>query len=202
MYGFTDKALILFPKLDDYDAKPYSWKQKFQTSLDNLYKYLNMNAIDVHMFYTDDVARKYPNRVDRWLNPLSKADSFFVSKHCVGMGDCMKTPMKEFPELCAEIARKDMVDTNASELDRFNMILRHTTAATKEIMKDYSLIIHFHKKSRLQYTVKSKPEDNRILVNVDCDNLVPICLMSGEEADIIDVFNLGCANRAMYLWEV
>lgn len=202
MYGFTDKVLLLFPKYDDYDAKPYGWKLKFANGLENLHKYLHTQGMDVHAFYTDDVARKHSSIIDRWLNPLSRADSYFASKHCNGMGEYMSLNMEQYPELYAEIARADMVDKDASEIDRFNMIIRHVNAATKEIMKGYKVIIHIQKRSRQQYHPKSKAGDGKLLVNVDCDSMTSTCLMSGTEADIVDVFDLSCANRAMYLWEV
>lgn len=202
MRGFADKALVLFPRKEDFEAKPVGWRSKFSAAYNNLYLYFKSRDIDVHVFYTDDVGRMYVSTKDNYIGTLSKADLFFVSKHCVGMEAAMSIPKIEFPDIYAEIARKDMVAPNASEMERFNMVLRHANDAAKQIMQDYSIIVNFMKKSSPQYKVKPKLDDGRILVNVDIDNFVPECFMSGTSVDTIDVFDLKCANRAMHSWEV
>lgn len=202
MRGFTDKALVLLPDYSIYDEKPEGWKCKLNKAIDNLLAYLESVDIAPHFLYTDDVARIYRRKVKTWVSSLSKADLFFTSRYCENMETAMKTPMIEFNELYQEIARKDMVDAHASEVERFNMIMRHNNAANKEIFMMYKVIFVFTKKSKRTWVVPSKEGDGLIRVYIDLDTFTPTCSMSGSVIDMCDALGVDYANRALNVWEV
>lgn len=202
MRGFTDKALILLPDYPIYTEKPEGWKLKLTTSLNNLCAYLDSVEVAQHFLYTDDTARVYRRRITNWVCSLSKADLFFVSKHCDDMQDAMSLRMIEFPDLYMDIARKDMVDAKATEAERFNMVVRHNNAANKEIYSKYKVIFAYTKKNKQTWRVHSKDGDGMIRVYIDPDTFIPECYMSGSAIDMCDALGVDYANRALTLWEV
>lgn len=202
MKGFDNKALILFPTKEVFNEKPNSWKIKFKQALNNLERYLASVEIEPHYFYTDDIARDYPMNNTVWLSTLPVADKFFIANKYVGVDDAITRKMVEFPDIYAEVLRKDPGDPKMSDIDRYSMVLRHNSVAITKLIPKYPIVIHFLKKGKSQYKVASKPNDGKIRVTVDIDTFMPVCMLSGSCTCMCDVFNTPYANRAVNLWEV
>lgn len=202
MKGFDDKALLLFPLYDNYASHSDSYKYKFKQCLSNMCAYLHSQEMDVHAFLTDDVALEYKDMVDVWLSPLSKADRFFASKHCEGMGSVLTMEALEFQDIYDECARKDAGDPKMSIMERFELVTKHCKQACSAIIPMYSVVVHFQMKSKLQYKVTSKPGDKRIRIDVDIQSFIPKVYMSGSEMPACDVLGVPYANRNLGNWEV
>lgn len=202
MKGFDSKALLLFPFLENYNARSESYKYKFKISVSKMVSYLHSQGISVHAFITDDVALIYKDLIDEWVSPISKADRFFASKHCDGMSNVLNLNMIEYDDIYAECARKDAGSRDMSVPARFELVSKHNRQACAAIIPQYNIVVHFCVKSKLQYKVTSKPGDKRIRINIDVANFVPTVLMSGSEMSAISVLGVPYGNRALPNWEV
>ncbi len=202
MKGFDTKALLLFPKWENYEYKPYRYKYQFEMAVDNLIRYLHSANIAPHVFFTDDVAR-YLDRPDfMWVSPLSRADRFFISKYCDGCGDALRKEMITFDEIYNEVCLKDPGRTDMTPEERFEMVLRHTAKAASKIIPQYRIVFHFNIPSKAQYKVVTKPGDGKIRINVNANTFLPTAYISGKEENICDLLNLSCASRTLDVWEV
>lgn len=202
MLGFDDKALILFPKLENYDNKGSAYKFQFKKAVDNMCKYLASINITPHVFYTDDVARlvNHPDFV--WVSTLGTADRFFISKYCDGCSEALTKDMISMPDIYNEIEMKDPGNPNMSVEERFEMILRHDSKASTKIIPTYKIVIHFAVKGKSKYKVATKQGDGKIRINVNAANFMPTVYMSGNEENACDLLAIPYANRCLDNWEV
>lgn len=202
MQGFDTKALLLFPKIENYENKSGSYKYQFKTALNNVISYLKSIGIEPHAFYTDDVAREIRHSSFVWVSPLGKADRFFLSKHCADCGDAISTPMIEYDEVYNDILAKDPGSLDMSINDRFEMVLRHTAKAVSKIIPQYKIVVHFSLANKAQYKVTSKPNDGKIRIIVNASTFQPKVLMGGVEENACDILGVPYASRGLDLWEV
>lgn len=202
MRGFDDKALLLFPAADIYATHSEAYMRKFKQCIRNISDYLHSQGMQTHAFLTDDIARASSDCVNVWLSPLSKADRFFTTKYCEGMGDALKTDAVEFPDIYAECARKDAGRPDMPVVERFDLVVKHCKQACSAIIPTYLVVVHFQVKSKLQYKVTSKPGDKRVRIDVDATTFVPKVFMSGSEVPPCDVLGVPYANRSLLNWEV
>lgn len=202
MQGFDDKALILFPRLENYEHRTGSYKYQFKVALNNLIGYLKKRGIQPHVFYTDDVAREINSEDFVWVSSLSKADRFFTAKHCNNMSNAMSIPMVEFDNMYNEITAKDPGSLNMSESERFEMVLRHCDKAVAQIIPTYKIVIHFMLPNKAQYKVISKPGDGKIRIHVNANTFQPRVYMGGSEENACDVLAIPYGNRNLDNWEV
>lgn len=201
MQGFDTKALILFPKEDNWTYQDYAYKYQFKKAVDNICRYLVSRGIEPHAFYTDDVARDISNPAIKWVSPLSKADLFFASKYC-GLTDALTTPMITMDDIYNAITLKDPGEPDMSVEKRFDMVIRHESAAFKKIIPQYKIVVHFVVKSNAKYSVTSKQNDGKIRIVVAASNFKPTIYMSGNEEDPCDILGVPYANRCLDLWDV
>lgn len=199
MLGFDNKALILFPKEENYSNKPSLYKIQFRNAYKNLCAYLESVGITPHAFYTDDLAREFNNGEMEWVSTLNTAERFFVSKHCVGMADAMK-PMLEFPEVYQLTESKDPSNPKGTEDEKFDLVLRHNTRAANAIIPKYKIVIHFAIPKRAQYKVAKKPNDGKIRIDVSATTFVPTAYFSGNVENMNDLLDAPYANRALDNW--
>lgn len=202
MRGFDTKALILFPKYENFENKNGTYKHQFRTAVRNLVTYLKSVGIEPHVFYTDDVARDLRNSEFVWVSTLSKADRFFISRHCRGCSDAMTVPVIEFDGIYNEVLAKDPGSLDMSESERFEMILRHSSKAAAKIIPGYKIVIHFQIPKKAQYKVTSKPNDGKIRINVSANTFVPKVLLGGNEENACDLLGIPYGNRGLDLWRV
>lgn len=200
MLGFDTKALLLFPKMENYENKPSAYKYQFRKAVNNLLVYLEEMEIQPHTFYTDDIARSLHLDDVKFIQTLAMGDLFFVSKYCDNMADAMSVTDDTFASVISEIQAKDPGDLDMTTEQRFELVSRHNTAAIKKIIPQYKIVIHFAVPNRSQYKVTSKPDDGRIRVTVNANTFVPTVLFGGKEEDPCDVFNIPYGNRALDLW--
>lgn len=202
MKGFDTKALLLFPKLENYENKNPAYKYQFKKAVSNLVKYLQSQEIEPHVFYTDDVARELSLPEFKWVNPLGPADSYFIYKHCDNTEHAMDESMISYPDITNEVLAKDPGSVDMSEMDRFEMVLRHISKTTAKIIPTYKIVAHFIVPSKAQYRVTSKPNDGKIRINVNAQNLVPKVFISGQEENACNLLGVPYANRCLDVWEV
>lgn len=202
MIGFDDKALILFPYLENYESKKWEYKRQFTAAVDNLCKYLKTIGIKPHVFYSDDVARTINHKDFVWVSTLGKADSFFASNNCIGMSEALTKPTVKFDELYNKIIAKDQGSMDMTVQERFDMVVRHSNKAISKIIPSYKIVISFQFKTKLQYKVASKIGDNKIRIYVDAQTLAPDSYIGGMQVSPIDLLNISCANRSLDLWRI
>lgn len=202
MQGFDDKALILFPKLENYIGKNYTYKNQFNKALNNLVLYFTSRGIQPYAFYTDDVARELRHPGILFVNPLGDADTFFIAKYCDKAGDAMTLPMVRYDSVISEVLSKDAGDPSMSVEERFEMVIRHIQKGTSKIIPMYKIVAHFQIPKRVQYKVVSKPGDGKIRINISANTFAPKVFMSGQEEDPCDIFAANYCNRCLDMWEV
>ena len=202
MRGFDNKALILFPKLENYEYKAGMYKYQFKKAVENLCMYLKTIGMEPHVFFTDDVAREINNPDFVWVSTLSRADRFFISKYCVGTSSALNTTMLEFEDIYNEVTAKDPGNVNMSVDERFEMVLRHDAKAATKIIPTYKVVAHFVIKGKSKYKVTAKQGDGKIRISVNANNFLPTVYMSGNEEDACDVLASPYANRCLDGWEV
>jgi len=202
MRGFDNKALILFPKLENYKNKQGMYKYTFKTALDNMISYLKSVDIEPHVLYSDDVAREIRHNDFVWVSPVNKADRFFMSKYCDNCKDALQLPMVEFDDIYNDIISKDPGSVDMSVNERFEMVLRHINKATAKVIPNYKIVVHFSVPSKSQYKVTSKPNDGKIRITVSANNFSVKVLMGGNEENICDMLGVPYASRSLDLWRV
>ena len=202
MQGFDNKALILFPYIENYDSKTYEYKSQFRLALGKLCKYLKEIGVEPHVFYSDDLAREVCLEDFVWVSTLSRADSFFASKNCDGMSEALTRPTVHFDEIYNSITEKDPGDLKMSVEERFELICRHSTKAISKIIPKYKIVIHFNFKSKMQYKVTSKVGDNKIRIYIDANTFMPDTYIGGMHADPTDLLARNYANRSLVDWEI
>lgn len=202
MKGFDNKALVLFPKMENYEFKGAAYKYQFKTAVDKLCKYLKSIGMEPHVFYTDDVGREINHKDFKWVSTLSKADRFFVSKYCDGTSGALTTPMIEYDDIYNEVTAKDPGTVDMSVEERFEMVLRHDLKAANKLIPTYKVVCHFLIKGKSKYKVTSKQGDGKIRVNINANNFMPTVYMGGNEENACDLLGVPYANRCLELWEV
>lgn len=202
MKGFDDKALILFPKLENYANKPLNYKYQFKLAVDNLVSYFKSVGIQPYAFYTDDVARELRHPDILFISPLGDADNFFIQKYCDNATDALSLTMVHYPEIENEVIAKDPIDIKADVAERFEGVVRHINKSTAKIIPLYRIVAHFQIPKRAQYKVTSKPGDGKIRMNISANTFIPKVYMSGNEEDPCDLLGTGYANRCLDSWEV
>ena len=201
MRGFDNKALILFPKIENYNSKGGTYKYQFKKAVSNLIKYLTSIGMEPHVFYTDDVAREIRMPEFVWVSTLGTADKFFISKHCDGCSDAMTVqPYVNYEDIYNEVLAKDPGSLDMSEDERFEMVLRHSAKAAAKIIPMYKVVIHFMVPKRTQYKVTSKPGDGKIRINVNANTFSPKVYMGGVEENACDLLGVNYANRSLDVW--
>lgn len=202
MRGFDNKALILFPKLENYEFKSSSYKYDFKRAVNHLCEYLKSIDVEPHVFYTDDIARELCHPDFKWVSTLSKADRFFISKYCDGTSSALNSSMIEFEDIYNEITAKDPGSLDMGVEERFDMVLRHDSKAATKIIPMYKIVVHFVVKGKAKYKVTTKQGDGKVRINVNAGNFLPTVYMSGNEEDACDLLAVPYANRCLDLWEV
>lgn len=200
MIGFTDTALILFPKEESISQRGTAYKLNFKTSLDNLLMYLRHCGITPHVLYTDDVARSYKCDEMVYVSTLSKGDMFFVSKNCEGMSGAMRTAMIEFNEVYDKALKKYPIRENKNIESTFTDVIKRSNFAANEIIKKYKLICNFIRKGNPNYKVKSTVNDKRILLEVDVITFLPKTYISGTEVNQCGILDVPYGNRSLLVW--
>lgn len=202
MKGFDTKALILFPKIENYQNKNSLYKYQFKQAVDKLVTYLKTQNIEPQAFYTDDVAREIAHPDFKWVMPLTIADRFFINKHCVNTDLAMSDDMVTFDEIADAVLAKDPGSLDMSESERFEMVLRHISKTTAKIIPQYKIVVHFVIPNKAQYKVSSKPGDGKIRIIVSANTLSPKVYVSGSEEDACDLLGVPYGNRCLNVWEV
>ena len=200
MKGFDTKALILFPKWENFDSKSNSYKYQFKKALINLVRYFESIGIEPHVFYTDDIARFFKLPEFKWVSTLGTADRFFISKHCDGCEDAMQLQQITYDELYNDILAKDPGSLDLSETDRFEMVLRHSIKAAAAIIPTYKIVAHFSLPKKAQYKVTTKPGDGKIRMNINASTFSPTVYISGNEENACDLLGVPFANRSLDVW--
>lgn len=200
MKGFDNKALMLFPKLENYQNRSIGYKYNMKKAVTNMLRYLASIGIEPHVFYTDDVAREIKMPEFKWVSTLGKADRYFISKKCVGCGDALTIPMVEFEDVYNAVLAKDPGSLEMSDNERFEMIIRHTAKAASKIIPKYKIVIHFLVPSKAQYKVVSKPNDGRIRIDVNAFTFSPTAYLGGNEENICDLLGVPYASRSLDVW--
>lgn len=200
MRGFDTKALILFPKMENYEYKSGDYKYQFKKAVNNLLRYLKSVDIEPHVFYTDDVARElsYPDFV--WVSTLCTADRYFIANNCDNCGDALKKNMITFDDIYNEIVAKDPGSVFMSEQERYEMVIRHSAKAASKIIPDYKIVIHIQLPTKAQYKVTSKPNDGKIRISVSANTFAPKAYLSGFEEDACDLLGIPYGNRTLDVW--
>lgn len=201
MFGFDDKALILFPSMENYEHKPGMYKYQFKKAVNNLCAYLKDKGIEPHVFYTDDVAREIRHPDFKYVSTLSTADKFFISKYCDNASDALTLSMIEFPDLYNKITADDSGSKDMNVEQRFSMVLRHINKAVCKIIPTYKIVIHFVVKNKAQYKVTSKPGDGKIRIDIGTNTFTPTVYIGGMEENPVDLLGVPYANRGLDLWE-
>lgn len=200
MRGFDTKALLLFPRMENYSNKPSNYKYQFKKAVTNLLLYLEEMEIEPYVFYTDDIARALQLDNIHYIKTLSIGDLFFVAKHCDNMSDAMKIQDDTYDDIINAIQSKDPGNIDMSVTQRFELVNRHNTAAVKKIIPQFNIVFHFMFPNRAQYKVTSKPDDGRIRVNINANTFVPTVIFGGKETDPCDVLAIPYGNRALDNW--
>lgn len=200
MRGFDDKALILFPAYEHWESKNATFKYSIVKSVNHLCTYLDSVGITPYAFYTDDIARKINPPAFKWINPVGKADLFFMSTYCDNCADAMTRPMLEYPEIVQKVIAKDPGSVDMTTENRFEMVNRHVKKALSVIIPQYKIVFHFALKNRSQYKVTTKEGDCKIRVNIDYATTTPTVYLSGKVEDAVDILGVPYANRSLENW--
>lgn len=201
MHNFTDRALILFPKLDTYNAKTANAKYRMHLAYQQLDKFLAAHHIEPHAFYTDDVAHEMRSEL-KWVSALGPADNFFISKKCVGLTDALSREHIAFPDIIDSVVSYDIDYASLTDEMRFELVLKHAKKAISKIIPQYKLIIHFVKRNNAQYKVTKRTGDGRVVMEIDVDNFVPTIYMSGMEVNPTEFLQVPYGNLPVYSWKV
>lgn len=195
--GFARTALVLYPYWEDYSGRSSSYYNHINKAAENIKKYMNACGIKTVSFITDDAARDIRTTPDIWIQTLGSGDMFFAKQYCAGMDvDFHNVEVKK--EVSQEMLKKYPNVKGASVDSRFEMMLKRDTAARRQIMKEYNLLVLFNP------TLKYAPKEgsNKLAVVIENSSFIPKTYISDMEENAIDLLGIKNGNMPVYEWEV
>ena len=108
--------------------------------------------------------------------------------------------MVTFDKIYNEVLSKDPGRVVMSDVERYEMVLRHSAKAASKIIPDYKIVIHIQLPTKAQYKVTSKPNDGKIRITVSANTFSPKTYMSGFEEDACDLLGIPYGNRTLDVW--
>jgi hypothetical protein len=199
MRGFTDKCLLLFPRIDTYRDKVNSYYRNMANTANKLIKYFRENEIDTYAFTTDDVAILTNMNGIKWINPLIKEDAFFVKNNCRNMNTDFPN-CTEYADALDKAKRSIPVAKGQAIEERFDDVIKRVRIATTEIIAYHNLIAHIHTTGQSAYRVTPKEGDKRCLLNIHNGNFTIKAFMGGLPQDPVLLLQRPYANQPVFLW--
>jgi len=198
MRGFTDKALILFPKAESMTDYTLAHKYKFDKCVQNIVALLKENGITPCCLSNDEVAVTY-NVAEEWWSTDTPEDRFFYAHNCEGV--CVP-PMQitEDEELITAARKAYRIPKDLEDIQkRFDLALKRTKYIEKKLIRDCKLIFYFKVHGNPSYTVSSLEEDGRIIAYITPATLTCKTFLSSREVSNTDMFG-DTANKPVYEW--
>jgi len=199
MTGFTDKGLVILPKLENYNALSYMQLIDFKSVINKLPSlFKNLFNIDLYYFETntlDDI-----NTCDYTpILPICKEDLIWAKRNIAELLYSKAIPDSKFAK---DIAKKYPMTRGLSIEDRYTIFNKREQELGRRIAESFKLVISFEKKSNSRYTPRSTDDDGRILMLVDTVNFQVSTFLSGSQIDITSLTNLDWTYKPITQWEV
>lgn len=202
MRGFSDTALVLFPKPESYENRTDDYHYKFKKAVNNLSAYLNNCDMKIKCFATDEVSLISGIKDATWIQTLNDADKFFMMTHNVNMTAWKWMDLEKVPEKYDLAAKKFPLERGLTADQRFEVLVKRENLITKELIKEAKVVINFEQPNNPNYKVVSKEDDAKICIIISNRTFLPKCYLSGNEIDPNDLLAFQGANRPIYSWEV
>lgn len=201
MKGFCDYGFILFPRLSVYEAMNDLSIGRLKDGISKVVKYMENEEIELYALSTDESAECFiPNNVNiKFINSILPEDMNYLNRHLNCSFNCELSKMVE--PFVDEIREKYPTERGMSEDDRIELINKRIDFIQKKIFEKVSLIVNIDRKTNSQYKLKSKEDDEKILIEIDPDSLIPIVKMSGSQMSAEALLGEG-KSFAIINWEV
>lgn len=201
MQGFTDKALIICPKIATYDSRNLDYQIKLLDSIKSLIRYFKSRGIQPYCIYTDELSHELPIDV-KWASPVNRGDAFFIKNNVDGF-DSTKEPEFFATDKIDTIANKFKVERGMSVEDRFEILLKREVRGVKVLMEEFKIIAAFHHPNNPSFKmIQSEENDGRLIITVDHVAFLAEAMMSGMQIEITSITQLESAKQPLYNWEV
>lgn len=199
--GFTQNALVIYPLIGDYQGRGQNYLSHIQAASRNVKNYLEKNGITADNFITDDVALDISTSPSRWISTLSQGDLFFAKNNCVGMSRSF-TNMIDFPDINQQMLAKYPNIKGASMERRYELVLKRDSAARREILKRYNLVILFKQPKSPTMRVMPKKESGIMYIEIDNTTFMATCYISDMKIGATELLGIKNGFMPAYDWEV
>lgn len=202
MKGFADKALLLFPRFKNYNAKTPSDQSQFNLSVDKMIKYLLKNDIQPYVFNTDNLVDIVPMEGAKILDVVLPEDKMILEEYFLG-GKKVTSGEPMSRDKAAKQRNKFKAKIGSTKEEKLDIFLKRNKFITKEYFKDFNIIVTWEDTKQRYYHVTSKKEDDTILITVSRINYSVSAELGGSYIDDpISLFNYVGARQPLTLWEV
>lgn len=202
MRGFTDKALIICPKVATYDARNLDYQIKLLDSIKNFVAHIKKFDIQPYFLFTDELSHELPVPDMKWVSPLTPGDIFFIKNNVEGFGKTQE-PEYLFQNEIEKIAKKFPIERGTEKEVRFEQVLKREVRGVKVLMENFNCIAVFHHPRNPSFKIPQSLEgDGRLIVTVDHVAFLAEAMLGGVQAPIHAVLQHESANTPMFRWVI
>lgn len=202
MRGFTDKALIVCPKIATYDARNLDYQVKLLDSIKNFVAHLRNCGIKPYFIFTDELSHELPVPDMHWVSPLTAGDVFFIKNNVDGF-DTAKEPEYLFTSQIEDIAKKFKIERGLEREVRFEQVLKREVRGVKVLMENFNCIAVFHHPRNPSFKIPQSVEgDGKLIITVDHVAFLAQGMLGGVQVPIDSFLQLECATTPVFRWVI
>lgn len=199
MRGFTDKALILLPKVESWELKGDNYIYNFKQAIRNILAYCRKFDMAPYCLSSDETANHLGLHGVLYDMSSTYGDKFFLESKC---GYRPVTTVSDHPEIYKKAIKRYPVIEGVSDEEYLTDLQKRDRYITKKIIDDYKFVVFFNTPNNPSFSVKSREEDGRIVVMVNSNNFTCKCYISGNEIPCEDLLQEQTCNRPLCDWSI
>lgn len=199
MRGFTDKALILLPKTESWELKGDNYIYNFKQAINNILTYCHKFGMQPYCLSSDETANRLDLKNVLYDMSSTYGDKFFLESKC---GYRAVDTVCDHPELYKKAIKRYPVTEDASDEEYLIALMKRDKYITKRIIDEYKFVVFFNTPNNPSFSVKSREEDERIVIIVNSNNFTCKCYISGNEIPSDDLLQEQTCNRPLCDWSI
>lgn len=201
MMGFSDVGIIIGPNPDLFESTTRNARFAIRDAMHVIKRYCEYEMIDLYGLFSDEVILNVLPDIPKFSN-LSKGDMLLAKRYNTAFWDCtMKDYNWKYLTVIDKYVKKYPMEKDADLTKRFDTLSKREKAISMEILNSCPLVFSFQFKEKKLFNVKSKENDDRLVVDINAATLMATCTMSGVIMNTSAIFNKADASLPMNRWE-
>ena len=198
MDNLTEKALIIFPKVNTISGASDIWQEYFYDTLHRLPKILKAEYdMDLYYLYTNKI-KGVPDGYKPIID-VHKQDIAFLSNY--NLINDTERDNTEYIEIKEQAAQKYIVTRGMDTTARFDILEQRSKYIGCEIAKTFQVIIDFERPNNRFYNIKpQKHNDTRIILRIDYNSFKVSSEIGGNIYPTEVILNRPWAFKPSYCW--